>query len=79
MRAQQGVNTLVASGLAVMLAERFDTVLVAKGSRDTFVMVATACLAFSLSVFLEIARQASLKLATRYGFDLSGALGKGPG
>ena len=53
--------------------------LVAKGSRDTFVMVATAGGAVVLSVALEIARQAALKIATRYGFDLSGALGKGPG
>jgi hypothetical protein len=78
VRAQQGINTLIASGVAVMVAERMDTVLAAKGSRDMFVMIATAGGAVVLSVALEIARQASLKLATRAGFDLTGALGKGP-
>jgi hypothetical protein len=76
VKAQQGVNTVLASSAAVLLAERLDTVVSSKGSYDAFVVAATVVLAPAFSVLVELLRQGMLLLARRHEIDLSRVLGR---
>jgi hypothetical protein len=76
VKTQQGVNTVLASSAAVLLAERLDTLIVSKGSYDAFVVAATVVLAPVFSVAVEITRQSLLLASRRRGIDLTRVLGK---
>jgi hypothetical protein len=73
--AQQGFNTLLASFIALVVVETFDTAFVAPGMRDTFVVMAGAGLGTVLSVMIEVGRQIVLRISRVYGIDLSKVLG----
>lgn len=66
---------MLAALLAVLLAEHFDTLLVASGSRDMFVGAATVGLGGVFSALLELGRQLALKLGVKWNIDMSKVLG----
>lgn len=74
-KSQQAFNTMLAGLLAVMIAESFDTVLAAPGSRDAFVMAATVGLGGVISALLEFVRQVLVKWGTANGIDMTKVLG----
>ena len=74
-KSQQALNTVLATLFAVLLAEKFDTMFTAPGSRDAFVMAMTVSLGGVFSATLEVGRQLLVRWGTANGIDMAKVLG----